>query len=167
MDDYSNDAQTYDYEAYNALLAQNSSVWSTFPTTSTLMTRGPSADSSFSTSSGDLIRTPISEYDTHESFWSPVIVVSDDYLVSSLHPDSLHETTFSPIGYNLPYTEEYTNDDGNQYNDVTDEFWWNDYDFVTDLEPGQSPYWRLKQGQEPTDQLPATRAHEDTSATTE
>ncbi|KAI0185940.1 hypothetical protein EV127DRAFT_440401 [Xylaria flabelliformis] len=64
--------------------------------------------------------------------------------------------------YSSPFTYIDNNESG--YDTVTQDSWWNDYDFITDLEPGQKPYWKLKPGLEPTDWRPATRAHEDKSA---
>ncbi|KAI0862933.1 hypothetical protein F4860DRAFT_103862 [Xylaria cubensis] len=58
------------------------------------------------------------------------------------------------------YNPRYPSDNESGYDTVTRDPWWIDYDFITDLEPGQEPYWKLKPGLEPTDWRPETRAHE-------
>ncbi|KAH8161212.1 hypothetical protein CIB48_g7022 [Xylaria polymorpha] len=143
---------------------QSSSEWSASSSAGTPMTREPSGESAISTYSSELVRSPNSEYGPYESSWPPVAVGNQEPPWSPTMSDSGHENTSSPISYNPPCMRDYTIGDGNDYSTREQDRWWRDYGFITDLEPGQEPFWQLRPGLEPTDERPATRAHEDMSA---
>ncbi|KAI0455854.1 hypothetical protein F5B21DRAFT_172792 [Xylaria acuta] len=164
MDNYLESSHLYDYDGFYVPGRQSSSEWSAGSSAGTPMTREPSGESAISTYSSDLVRTPSSEFGAYEPVWSSMSVGNQDSDWSSPISDPSHEIRSSPTTYNPPYIGDYITSNGSDYNTGAQDSWWEYYDFVTNLEPGQEPYWRLRPGLEPTDQRPATRAHEDASA---
>ncbi|KAI0474379.1 hypothetical protein F4859DRAFT_88950 [Xylaria cf. heliscus] len=165
---YYEDGHPYDYDGSYIPGCQSSLEWPAGPSASTPMTRGPSLESAISTYSNDMVLTPNSEYGSYDPFCLSVPDGNQDSHWASHMPDSGHEIMSSPTSYNPPYTSDYIVGNRNDYHAEAQGSGWKyyDYDFVTDLEPGQDPYWKLKPGLEPTDQRPAMRAPEaDTSST--
>ncbi|KAI1745192.1 hypothetical protein F4680DRAFT_177980 [Xylaria scruposa] len=165
MSNYMEYGSPYDYDEFWVSEHQSLSEWSASPSASTPMTREPSGESAISTYSNDPIRTPSSEYGAYGSSWPSVPVGNHDAFSSSPISNFRHRIPSAPAAYNPPYTGDYRDSNESGYNTGAQDSWWNDYDFIADLEPGQEPYWRLKPHLEPTDWRPAMRAHEDKSAT--
>ncbi|KAI1751312.1 hypothetical protein F4782DRAFT_189910 [Xylaria castorea] len=163
MDNHLENSNPYDYDVFYVSGRQCSSEWSASSTAGTPMTREPSGESAISTYSSDLVRTPSSEYGAYEPFYSSTPFGNHDS--TSSMSDSSHRTLTAATNYNPLYTGDYIASDENGYYTGADGPWWQYYDFIADLEPGQEPYWKLKPGLEPTDQRPVMRAHEDISAT--
>ncbi|KAJ2987748.1 hypothetical protein NUW58_g4334 [Xylaria curta] len=144
-----------------------SSEWSASPSAGIPMTREPSGESAVSTYSNDSVRTPNSEYGAYDPLWSPIPTDNRNFLWSNV-PDSSYETTFSPISYDpqyMPDASEYAASNENGFNGPEQGHWWELYDFIALVDPGQQAYWRLKPGISPTAQLPVTRPAEDLSTT--
>ncbi|KAJ8121390.1 hypothetical protein ONZ43_g2142 [Nemania bipapillata] len=153
----------YPYNLDGSYLPESpvSSEWTTSHSASTPMTREPSGESSITSRSSELVGTPGSEYGVYSSTWSSMPFDNDDHLWSPAS-SSNHDITFSSMSYNNPYISDIEYN-GNDYNAGDQDAWWPYYDFI--VEYNRPPYWRLKAGLQPTDQLPATRAAEDLSAT--
>ncbi|KAI8950007.1 hypothetical protein F4801DRAFT_579784 [Xylaria longipes] len=167
MNNYSENGHFHDHDRFYVPVHQSSSEWSEWSASlsaGTPMTRRLSEESAISTSSSsDLVLTPSSEYGAYDSIW-PSTPAGDQYFLRS-SPVSDSNDEFTPTSYNPLYRGDYIASNRSDYNTEAQDPWWNYYDFVTDLEPNQAPFWRLRPGFEPTDQFPATRAHETTYST--
>ncbi|KAI0424005.1 hypothetical protein F5Y09DRAFT_163734 [Xylaria sp. FL1042] len=119
-----------------------SSEWSGSPIAGTPMIRDPSTESAITTYSDEIIQSPNLEYESYNSPWLPM-PMSDHDSPWSPTSDSNHDMGFPSTSYNAT------------------ESWWEFYDFIVDVEPGQQPYWRLKPIFQPTDQFPVTRVPEE------
>ncbi|KAI0973873.1 hypothetical protein F4678DRAFT_389442 [Xylaria arbuscula] len=146
MSQFFDSGDFYNHYQFYAPERRTSSEWSASPSAGTPMTRNPSIESANTTYSDDLIMTPSPEWRSYN--WSSVPISDHDPLWSPLS-DSSHDNTFSLPSYNTPYMSN------------VGENWWEYYDFIADVEPGQQAYWRLRSDFEPTDQLPATRVAEE------
>ncbi|KAI0439314.1 hypothetical protein F4803DRAFT_48592 [Xylaria telfairii] len=160
MNDYYGGSYFFGGDGFYVPGHQSSSEWSASSSAGTPMTREPSGESAISTYSNELVQSPSSEYGAYES-WLPVAVGNQEPPWSPPMSDSSHEITSSPITLYPLSIRDYTTGNSNDYNTGVEDNWWRNYIFVTNLEPGQEPFWQLKPGLEPTDELPATRAQTD------
>ncbi|KAI0407590.1 hypothetical protein F4802DRAFT_518312 [Xylaria palmicola] len=166
MSQYIDNYSLYEHDGIYLPERRCSSEWSASPSAGTPMTREASGESAITTYS-DLVRTPSSEYGAFDPIWPSILVVNHDPLWTSM-PDASQEITTSPASYNPTYMSDavgYNGSNEDNYGTGGQDAWWEYYDFVAIVEPGQQPYWRLKQGLEPTAQRPITRPAEDTSTT--
>ncbi|KAI1421114.1 hypothetical protein F5Y12DRAFT_61543 [Xylaria sp. FL1777] len=145
MSQFFDSSDLYNHDPFHPPERRASSEWSASSNYGTPMTRDSSRESAITTYSDDIVQSPNSEYEC--SFWSSMPVGDHDSLRSPVS-DSSHDIAFPSTSYQPAYM-------------ANEENWFLYYDFVADLEPGQQPYWRLKPGIEPTHQLPATRAAEE------
>ncbi|KAI2640229.1 hypothetical protein GGS21DRAFT_405394 [Xylaria nigripes] len=145
---------------------QGSPDWLVSPSSSTPMTRGSSGESTSTAYSNDTIRKPSSEYGTYGSMWPSVSASHQDSLWSPVPDSSSYDINVSPNTSNLPYlpgSSECVTASSGSYGNMASESdkWWEYYNFIADVEPGQKPYWRLKPQFTPTSQYPPMRANEE------
>ncbi|KAK5628782.1 hypothetical protein RRF57_004497 [Xylaria bambusicola] len=143
----------YNHGQYYAPDHRVSSDWSSSPSASTPMTRDSSRESAITTYSDIPAPTPSSEYDDYNSAWPSMHAGSQSYHWLPIS-DPSHDITYSSTPHNPSYSTDTTEF-------VYGNGWWEYYKFVTDVEPNQQPYWKLRPEFQPTDQLPVTRIAED------
>lgn len=155
----------YNQDGFYPPQSPGSSEWTVSSSAGTPMSREPSGESSITSCSSELVESPSSEYGVYSSAWSSMPLDNHDYLWSPLS-DPNNDIAFSHMSYNPPYISNLESIAGNEndYNTSGQNNWWDYYDFIAMVDPGQQAYWKLKPGLRPTAQHPATRAAEDISA---